>query len=290
MKKAVLLVAVTVLFVALSVTVFAAGAGEADAEPAGEVDLLYVEWADAIATTYVAEVVLEEMGYDVNTISVSAAAMWEGIAAGDAEGMLAAWLPGTHGAYLEQTEDRIDLLSATVEGARIGLMVPTYVDDVNSIADLNDYAEEFGNEIIGIDPGAGIMAAAESSVEDYGLELTLVEGSDASMTAALRDAYQNEEWIVLTGWTPHWKEAAFDLKYLEDPEGSFGGEEYVGAVAREGLAEEMPEVHAFLDNFYWSLDELGEILLWNEENDADPRANAERWVAENRELVESWIP
>ncbi len=290
MKKAILLVAVTMLLIALPVTVFAGGAGEAEAEPAGEVDLLYVEWADAIATTYVAQVVLEEMGYDVNTISVSAAAMWEGIAAGDAEGMLAAWLPGTHGAYLEQTEDRVDLLSATVNGARIGLMVPAYVDDVNSIADLNDYADEFGGQIIGIDPGAGIMSAAESAISDYDLDLTLVEGSDASMTAALSDAYRNEEWIVLTGWTPHWKEAAFELKYLEDPEGSFGGEEYVGAVARQGLAEDMPEVHAFLDNFYWSLDELGEILLWNEEDGADPMENAERWVSENRERVESWIP
>ncbi len=289
MKKTMLVAAVAVLLVSAPlVMVFSAGAEEA--EPAGEVDLLYVEWADAIATTYVAQIVLEEMGYEVNVISVSAAAMWEGIAAGDADGMLAAWLPGTHGAYLEQTEDRVDLLSPTIEGARIGLMVPTYVEEVDSIADLNDYQDEFAGEIIGIDPGAGIMAAAERAIDDYGLGLTLMEGSDASMTAALSNAYENGDWIVLTGWTPHWKEAAFELKYLEDPEESFGGEEHVSAVARQGLAEDMPEVHRFLDNFHWSLDELGEILLWNEEDGADPLETAERWVADNRERVESWIP
>ncbi len=266
--------------------VFAAGEAE---DAAGDVELVYVEWADAIATTYVAQVVLEEMGYNVELVSVSAAAMWEGVASGDAEGMLAAWLPGTHGEYLEQTEDRVDVLSPTVEGARIGLMVPTYVE-ADSISDLNDYADEFGGEIIGIDPGAGIMAAAENAIDAYGLNYELIEGSDATMTASLDAAYGNDEWIVLTGWTPHWKEAAYELKYLDDPEGSFGGEEVVAAVAREGLAEEMPEVHAFLDNFYWTIDELGEILLWNEEDGAEPRETAERWVSENRDIVESWIP
>ncbi len=281
-----IVVATLLVFLLPVAGVFAAGEAE---DAAGDVELVYVEWADAIATTYVAQVVLEEMGYNVDLVSVSAAAMWEGVASGDADAMLAAWLPGTHGEYLEQTEDRVDVLSPTVEGARIGLMVPTYVE-ADSISDLNGYAGEFGGEIIGIDPGAGIMAAAENAIDAYGLDYELIEGSDATMTASLDAAYANEEWIVVTGWTPHWKEAAYELKYLDDPEGSFGGEEVVAAVAREGLAEEMPEVHAFLDNFYWTIDELGEILLWNEEDGAEPRETAERWVSENRDTVESWIP
>ena len=36
------------------------------------------------------------------------------------------------------------------------------------------------------------------------------------MTQALSDAIANEEPIIVTGWNPHWKFAAFDLKYLED--------------------------------------------------------------------------
>lgn len=282
-------VVVSILLVIVPATgLLAAGAGEG-AESPGDVELVYVEWADAIATTYVAQVVLEEMGYNVELVSVSAAAMWEGVAAGDADGMLAAWLPGTHGDYLEQTEGRLEVLSPTLEGARIGLMVPTYVE-IDSIAELNDYADHFNNEIIGIDPGAGIMSAAERAIDDYGLELELLEGSDATMTATLDNAYANEEWVGVTGWTPHWKEAAYDLKYLEDPEESFGGEEVVAAVARLGLAEDMPEVYEFLDNFYWSVDQLGEILLWNEEDGADPVETARRWVDENRDTVEEWIP
>ncbi|TVQ36675.1 MAG: glycine betaine ABC transporter substrate-binding protein [Spirochaetaceae bacterium] len=268
---------------------FGGGAAEAE-ETKGDVTLLYVEWAGEIAATYVAQVVLEEMGYSVTATPVSAAAMWQGMASGDGDGMLSAWLPATHGDYLSQTEDRIDLLSPILEGARIGLLVPTYVE-IDTVAQLNDYADRFGGQIIGIDPGAGLMAATENALDVYGLDnMTLVEGSDAAMTAALGSAVDNDEWIVVTGWTPHWKEAAWDLKYLEDPEVVFGEEEYVAAVARDGLADDMPEVHEFLDNFFWTPEQLGEVLMWNEEAGADPYETAQRWVAENRSIVETWIP
>lgn len=269
--------------------VFAGGAAEAE-ETKGDVTLLYVEWAGEIAATYVAQVVIEEMGYNVTATPVSAAAMWQGMAAGDGDGMLSAWLPATHGEYLSQTEDSIDVLSPILEGARIGLLVPTYVD-IDTVAELNEYADRFNGEIIGIDPGAGLMAATEDALEVYNLDnMTLVEGSDAAMTAALGVAVDNNEWIVVTGWTPHWKEAAWDLKYLEDPELVFGEEEYVAAVARQGLADDMPEVHQFLDNFFWTPEQLGEVLMWNEEAGSDPYDTAQRWVAENRDIVESWIP
>lgn len=282
----------TILIAALLVLSFGAGnafaAGEAEEAPQ-DVELLYVEWAGEVAATFVAQVVLEEMGYNVTSTSVSAAAMWEGIAAGDGDGMLAAWLPGTHGEYRSQTEGRVEILSEVMTGARIGLMVPTYVD-IDSIADLEDHADRFNNQIVGIDPGAGIMAATENAIETYALDsIELVEGSGATMVAALESAYENEEWVAVTGWTPHYKEALFDLKYLEDPELVYGEEEYVAAVVRENLAEDMPEVYAFLDNFYWEVEDFGQLMLWNSEG-GDPYDNAARWVEENRDIVENWIP
>jgi glycine betaine/proline transport system substrate-binding protein len=134
------------------------------------------------------------------------------------------------------------------------------------------------------------LAATERAIEVYGLDsITLVEGSDATMVAALEDAYRKEEWIVVTGWTPHVMEARFDLKYLQDPEGIFGGEEYVGSVVRKDLQEDMPEVYEFFTKFNWEVSDFAPLMLWNDEQGADPYENAKRWVAENRELVESWM-
>ncbi|MFA5537312.1 MAG: glycine betaine ABC transporter substrate-binding protein, partial [Bacillota bacterium] len=151
--------------------------------------------------------------------------------------------------------------------------------------------DKFKGRIIGIEPGAGVMSATEEAMDVYGLDkYTLVEGSSATMAAALGDAIKNNEWIVVTGWTPHWKFARWDLKYLDDPEGIFGGEEEICTLARVGLDKDMPEVYEFMDNFNWPLAKMQEVMVWNSEENADFYQNALRFIDENEELVNSWLP
>ena len=54
------------------------------------------------------------------------------------------------------------------------------------------------------------------------------------MTVALGQAIKNNEDIVITGWSPHWMFAKYDLKYLADPKGTMGGEEAIHTMARQG--------------------------------------------------------
>ncbi|MCG5516770.1 glycine betaine ABC transporter substrate-binding protein [Ectothiorhodospira sp. 9100] len=253
----------------------------------GQVNIPYVEWADAVASTNVMRVVLEEAGYDVETVSVSAAAMWQSVATGDQDAFVAAWLPTTHANYVEEVGDRIEDLGPNLEGTRIGLMVPTYVE-IDSIDELNDNAGRFGGQIIGIDPGAGIMSSTEEAIEAYDLNLRLVEGSDATMTGVLANAIRTNDWVVVTGWTPHWKEGRWDLKYLEDPKGVYGGEEAIHTIVRTGLKDDMPEVYAILDNFNWTTDQVAELMVMNEEG-GDPYDNAKQWVEQNRDVVDTWL-
>ena len=63
-----------------------------------KVELVYVEWSCATASTNVVKAVLQEkLGYDVEITPVSAAAMWQAMATGDVDGMTTAWLAGTNG-------------------------------------------------------------------------------------------------------------------------------------------------------------------------------------------------
>ncbi|MCR6109392.1 glycine/betaine ABC transporter [Bacillus sp. A301a_S52] len=151
-----------------------------------------------------------------------------------------------------------------------------------------DVGEELNYTITGIDAGAGIMGAAEEALEVYDLDEWQVQASsDAAMTQALGDAYDNEEPIIVTGWTPHWKFAAYDLKYLEDPEGVFGEAEDIHTFVREGLEEDMPEAYQVLDNFQWTEEDMGEIMMAIQEG-TDDREAARAWVEENEDKVNEW--
>ncbi|ASK20398.1 MULTISPECIES: glycine betaine ABC transporter substrate-binding protein [unclassified Halomonas] len=260
----------------------------AHAQDQGTVNLAYVEWSSEVASTNVVAAVLEQAGFDVELTSLSAAAMFQALSTGDADAIVAAWLPTTHADYMERVGDNIEDLGMNLDGTKLGLVVPAYTD-VDSIADLNDNADSFNGEIIGIDPGAGLMALSEEVVDTYDLGLRLRSGSGATMTAALSSAINNEEDVVVTGWTPHWMFARFDLKYLEDPENVYGGAEQIHTVVRQGLKDDMPEAYAILDAFEWTPEQMGEVMLMNQEDDSDPYENAKQWVEDNQDVVEQWL-
>lgn len=265
------------------------GFAPAKAEAKGRVTLTYVEWDCAVASTYVVQAMLQEkLGYNVEVLPVSGAAMWQALATGDADAMVTAWLPVTHANYLEQVKGQVEELSVVARGAKIGLVVPEYVT-ISSITEMNANADKFKGRIVGIDPGAGIMGLTEEVIDEYGLtNFELVEGSGATMAAALQDAVRNDEWIAVTGWSPHWKFGRWDLKYLEDPKGIYGDEEYIGTIVRKGLDKDMPEVYNFLENFSWTQNQMAQVMVWNQEG-SDPYDSAKRFIEENPELVNEWL-
>ncbi|CAH1043606.1 glycine betaine ABC transporter substrate-binding protein [Halomonas sp. TD01] len=260
----------------------------AHAQDQGTINLAYVEWSSEVASTNVVAAVLEQAGFEVELTSLSAAAMFQALSTGDADAIVAAWLPTTHADYMERVGDKLEDLGMNLDGTKLGLVVPAYTD-VDSIADLNDNADSFNGEIIGIDPGAGLMALTEEVVDTYDLGLRLRSGSGATMTAALSSAINNEEDVVVTGWTPHWMFARFDLKYLDDPENVYGGAEQIHTVVRQGLKDDMPEAYAILDAFEWTPEQMGEVMLMNQEDGSDPYENAKQWVEDNQEVVEQWL-
>ncbi|MGJ9382748.1 glycine betaine ABC transporter substrate-binding protein [Salipaludibacillus sp. CF4.18] len=263
----------------------------ADAGAVGEgkeIELVYVEWDSEIASTHVVAKVLEDQGYDVTVTPIDNAIMWDSVATGEADGMVAAWLPATHGDLFEEYGDQVVDLGENLEGAKIGLVVPEYMD-ATTIDDLANFSDELGNTITGIEPGAGVVQAAESAVETYeGLaDFSVQASSSGAMATALGEAIDNEEPIVVTGWTPHWKFASYDLKYLEDPEGSFGDAEVIKTMVREGLEEDLPNAYTLLDQFSWTPEDMQAVMLDMQEG-TSPEDAAAAWVEANEEIVSEW--
>ena len=273
---------VVFLLVALSVFTMACGTGSDDSS---SIELGYVAWDSEIASTNVLKTVLEDEGFDVNITDVSASLMYQGVAQGDFDAMVAAWLPTTQADYMVQYGDDLIDLGPNLTGTLIGLVVPADAP-VNSIEDLvyTNYADGI---ITGIEPGAGLMQATLTVIDSYGLDYELVEGSDASMTATLADAIDNDEEVIVTGWTPHWKFARWDLKYLEDPQGIFGGEEQIHTLVREGFEADNPEAFKIISNFAWTPDDMAEVMVMIADGTRAEDA-ARAWVDANPDKVAAW--
>lgn len=149
--------------------------------------------------------------------------------------------------------------------------------------------EQVDHKIIGIDPGAGLMKAAENAMKEYGLDdWELVEGSSAAMTAALTQAYKEKKPIIVTGWTPHWMFSKFEMKYLDDPKGVFGKDEQIHTIVRKGLKEDQPSAYAFLDKFEWKASDMEKVML-DIADGKKPEEAAADWVKNNEDTVNKWV-
>ncbi len=255
---------------------------------AKEVTIGYVDgWSDSVATTNVAaEVIKQKLGYDVKLQAVATGIMWQGVATGKLDAMLSAWLPVTHGEYWAKNKDKVVDYGPNFKDAKIGLIVPEYVQ-AKSVADLKTDTT-FKNKIVGIDAGSGVMLKTDQAIKDYGLDYKLQASSGAAMIAELTRAEEKKESIAVTGWVPHWMFAKWKLRFLEDPKGVYGAAETVNSIGSKELGTKAPEVAAFLKKFQWaSKDEIGEVMLAIQDG-AKPDAAAKDWVAKHPDRVAEW--
>jgi glycine betaine/proline transport system substrate-binding protein len=249
----------------------------------------YVSWAEGIAMTYLAKAAIEDrFDYDVELTLADPAPIFTSLANRELDVFLDAWLPKTHSNHMEEYGDRLIDLGPNYEGARIGLVVPAYVD-LETIPDLAANAARFDGAITGIDSGAGIMETTRRAIAAYDLDMDLLTSSGAAMTASLKDAIQTERPIVVTGWKPHWMFARWQLKFLEDPQGIYGEAESIRTLTRRGLAKDMPEVVSFLRAFSLTDQQIGS-LMDNMRQTPSKEEAASAWIREHADLVDSWMP
>jgi len=246
-------------------------------------------WDDSVAVSFVAaEILREKLGYPVELKPVEPALMWQGVARGDLDISLSAWMPVTHGEYSAKLGDKVEILGANYVDAKIGLVIPDYVQGVNSIEDLNAHAKDFNGVITGIDAGAGIMRRTEDAIKEYGLTLKLMPSSGSGMATALDRAIRAKKPVVVTGWIPHWMFARWQLRFLDDPKGVYGQAEHIDTFVNLSLKNKAPDAHAFLKKLSWGAADVGAVMLSITEG-AKPEQAAKDWVNKNADKVNGWL-
>ncbi|GAO99987.1 ABC transporter permease/substrate binding protein [Fructobacillus ficulneus] len=263
-----------------------AGLFSAQKESGKKINIGYVEWDSEVASTNVLAEAMRQHGYDVTITPLDNAVNWQSLATKQTDATVSAWLPNTHKALYQKYKNDVDLLGPNLKGVKLGLVVPDYMD-VNSISDLTNQANK---TITGIEPGAGVMAAAQKTIDSYSnlSGWNLQASSSGAMTAALDKAYKAKQPIVLTGWSPHWMFNKYKLKYLDDPKKTMGTEESINTVTRKGLKSSSPEAYKVLKKFNWTKEDMQSVMLAIQ-NGKSPKAAADDWIKAHQSHVNAWF-
>ena len=275
----------------LLIVVVSTNAWAQDAKP---LRIGWTAWSDAEAVTKLAARILEtRLHQPVKLVLLDIGIQYQGLANGDIDAMLMAWLPKTHKPYMDKVRDEVVDLGPLYTRARLGWVVPDYIpaDQLSSIADLGNsqVGRKLGYQIYGIDPGAGLMQVSETALKQYRLRrYHLVSSSGAAMTAALSRAVKRKKWIVVTGWSPHWMFARWNLRYLDDPQQVLGGREHVDALVRKGFYEDFPvAVSEFLSRMFIPLPELESLMAAAGDTSYD--VAVQQYIEQHPDRVNYWV-
>lgn len=163
------------------------------------------------------------------------------------------------------------------EDSRLGWACPKYIpeDVLSSVEDMGkaEVKEKLKNQVVGIDPGSGLMQHSELMIQTDYPELegyTLIEGSGPMMLGALKRAIARNEWIVTTNWAPDISWASVSkaaggpgLRWLDEPKKILGGEEFVAVIVGRKFYEDLPsDITGFLSRMWFDMDEILAMMAY----------------------------
>ncbi|MEQ6887367.1 ABC transporter substrate-binding protein [Halomonas sp. CS7] len=249
-------------------------------------------WPGVTVKTALAETLLETLGYEVDQEELGSTITYEALTQEEVDAFLAAWLPAQQ-AMFDATLEKgaIVDLGNNVDGARLGFAVPTYVYDagVTTAEDLADeeFAEKLDRTIYSIEVGSGMSDTLNEAVEKdtYGLgDWDLSETSTPGMLSAVDAAIDREEWILFSGWTPHWMNIEYDVKFLTDTQdmwGPEGGRSDVRTLVSTAFNESNPNATRLIDQLNFTADDQSAMIRGFSYEEREPEEVALAWLRDN---------
>jgi glycine betaine/proline transport system substrate-binding protein len=281
------------------------------------INLAVNPWTAAALNVEIAKQIIEaHLGYPVEAVAIDEnAAMYTGMADGTVDAALENWPSGITSdeqAFIDEgTVVNIGELGAV---GKIGWFVPQYViDEHPELATWEGFQDpenaalfataETGDQgrFLGTDPSYSQYDEAIISTLDLPFEVVF-SGSEAATVAELDARVAAGEPIVMYWWTPTAAVAQYDLVNVPLPEYSEEcyadpaaidcdyPEDVLVKLASAQLEEKAPDVWTFLNNFTITTEDQLSMLPAAEIEGEDIEVVAARWIDENRDVWEAWLP
>lgn len=257
-----------------------------------------VGWTDISATTAMAGMILENLGYKPKVDILSVAVTYEALPRGDVDIFLGNWMPLQVPIQKPLVDaGKIDVVRANLEGALIGFAVPkaAYDGGLKTYADIAKFKDALNGKIYGIEAGSSANATISGMIESdkFGLkDFDLVESSEQAMLAQVERAAKGGKPIVFFGWRPHPMNVNIDMAYLTDGDNVFGPDDGAATVltnTRPGYAKECPNVGKFLSNLAFSVDAENLMMSYILDDGMTAHDAAEKWLKANPDALDGWL-
>jgi glycine betaine/proline transport system substrate-binding protein len=278
----------------------------------GTVKLMINQWVGAQANVAVAQCLLQQMGYKVETQTLAEEVAWQGFPTGDVDVILENWgHPDLEKKYI--TEDKVaqDGGPNGVTGI-IGWYVPQWmVDEHPDITDwnnLNKYADLFKTsesgdkgQFLGSDPT--FVQYDEALIKNLNLNYKVVfSGSEAASITAFQQATANKTPLIGYFYDPQWLHAEIKLVQVKLPPYTPGCDKDLKAVACDyppyvinkiiatKFVENGGDAFTFIKNFKWSNADQNAVADSISNKNMTPEDAAKKWVTENPQTWQAWMP
>jgi glycine betaine/proline transport system substrate-binding protein len=287
----------SLLTLAVSIT-FSTPLMAAEPEACRNVRLGVVNWTDVIATSAMAQVLLDGLGYQTKQTSASQQIIFAGIRDDRLDMFLGYWNPimtQTITPFIEANQVKV-LEAPSLEDARATLAVPRYLADkgLKTFADIHRFEKELGGKIYGIEPGSGANTQIKAMISknQFGLgKFQLVESSEAGMLAAVDRAVRRKQAVVFFGWTPHPMNVKVDMTYLSGSQDALGPDEgraTVWTVTAPDYAQRCPNAYRLLANLKFSAEDESRMMQPLLDH-KDPLDSARQWLKDHPQDQKRWL-
>lgn len=257
-----------------------------------------VNWTDVIATSAMAQTLVDGLGYKTKQTSASQQIIFAGLRDKRLDMFLGYWNPIMNQSitpFVDAKQVTV-LAEPSLKDAKAMLAVPTYMADkgLKSFADIATFEKELGGRIYGIEPGSGANTQIKAMIEknQFGLgKFQLVESSEAGMLSAVTRAVKRNEPIVFFGWTPHPMNINQDMTYLTGSEDALGPDEgraTVWTVTAPDYASRCPNVSRLLSNLTFSAEDESRMMQPLLDH-KDAQASARQWLKDHPQDQQRWL-
>lgn len=247
-------------------------------------------------TAGVFHIVLEHFGFEVQLIYKTHEEIFNSQQNNQIDLLISAWLPGSHGKYLEPYAQKIKTFNPIYAPYCIW-GIPKYLSQkgLSSIEDLikPEFHSIVEKNINGIGMGAGISRFSLKIIEEYGLGsygYNFIHNLPDDFSKIIEDKLENKKNIIIPLWHPQYLHNIYELYPLKDPKGLLQGQDLATPILlKESIAKFTSEELAVLSKISLGNQAISQMdYSYNKENYSAKEA-ALKWIIQKFDSISNYI-